>query len=107
MSARRAAAHDRSSEPADAFSLFDNEEAVLGRSEVMLTRLVEVGDGVRELADAYRRSYREQRQLVRLSDRIQLDLHRANQRLAEQQRELRLLNDALSAEIEHLSLIHI
>ncbi|MGT2486483.1 hypothetical protein ACU4GA_12115 [Methylobacterium oryzae CBMB20] len=38
---------------------------------------------------------------MRLSDRMQLDLHRANQRLAEQQRALRHLNDALSAEIEH------
>ena len=101
MSAHRAPAHDLLSEPADAFSLFDTEEAVLGRSEVMLARLAEVGDGVRELAGAYRRSYHEQRRLVRLSDRMQLDLHRANQRMAEQQRALRHLNDALSAEIEH------
>jgi diguanylate cyclase (GGDEF)-like protein len=101
VSAHRAPAHDLLSEPADAFSLFDTEEAVLGRSEVMLARLAEVGDGVRELAGAYRRSYHEQRRLVRLSDRMQLDLHRANQRLAEQQRTLRHLNDALSAEIEH------
>ncbi|SDA27358.1 diguanylate cyclase (GGDEF) domain-containing protein [Methylobacterium sp. UNC378MF] len=101
MSAHRAPAHDLLSEPADAFSLFDTEEAVLGRSEVMLARLAEVGDGVRELAGAYRRSYHEQRRLVRLSDRMQLDLHRANQRMAEQQRALRHLNDALTAEIEH------
>ncbi len=101
MSAKQAPAPDLLSEPADAFSLFDTEEAVLGRSEVMLARLAEVGDGVRELAGAYRRSYHEQRRLVRLSDRMQLDLHRANQRLAEQQRTLRHLNDALSAEIEH------
>ena len=61
MSPHRAPAHDLLSEPADAFSLFDTEEAVLGRSEVMLARLAEVGDGVRELAGAYRRSYHEQR----------------------------------------------
>lgn len=103
MSARRAPTQGDQPESADAFSLFGNEEAVLGRSEVMLTRLAEVGDGVLELAGAYRRSYHEQRRLVRLSDRMQLDLQRANQRLAEQQRELRLLNDALSAEIEHRS----
>lgn len=101
MSAHRAQPSDLLSEPADAFSLFDTEEAVLGRSEVMLARLAEVGDGVRELASAYRRSYHEQRRMVRLSDRMQLDLHRANQRLAEQQRALRHLNDALSEEIEH------
>jgi diguanylate cyclase (GGDEF)-like protein len=101
VSAHRAPAPDLLSEPADAFSLFDTEEAVLGRSEVMLARLAEVGDGVRELAGAYRRSYHEQRRLVRLSDRMQLDLHRANQRMAEQQRALRHLNDALTAEIEH------
>ncbi|MFE1603078.1 GGDEF domain-containing protein [Methylobacterium sp. ID0610] len=84
----------------DAFSLFDTEEAVLGRTEVMLAGLAEVADGVRDLAGAYRRGYREQRRLVRLSDRMQGDLQRANLRLAEQQRELQALNEALSSEIE-------
>lgn len=100
MSTRRATAGSRPGETGDAFSLFGNEEAVLGRTEVMLARLGEVGDGVRDLAGAYRRSYHEQRRLVRLSDRMQLDLQRANQRMAEQQRELQLLNTALSGEIE-------
>ena len=101
MSTRRAAAENRPGKDAgDAFSLFGNEEAVLGRTEVMLSQLAEVGDGVRDLAGAYRRSYHEQRRLVRLSDRMQLDLQRINQRMAEQQRELQLLNTALSSEIE-------
>ena len=86
---------------ADEFSLFDNEEAVLGRTEVMLARLAEVAQGVQELAGAYRRGYREQRRLVRMSDRMQGDLQRANLRLADQQRDLQSLNEALSGEIEH------
>ncbi|ACA16273.1 diguanylate cyclase [Methylobacterium sp. 4-46] len=85
---------------ADAFSLFGTEEAVLARTDLMLDRLSEVAGGVRDLAQAYRRSYREQRRLVRLSDRMQGDLQRANARLAEQQREMQALNAALSGEIE-------
>lgn len=86
---------------ADTFSLYDAEEAVLTRAEAMLSGLSEVAGGVQALADAYRRGYREQRRLVRLSDRMQLDLQKANQRLAEQQRDLQALNAALSGEIEH------
>ncbi|UMY17494.1 GGDEF domain-containing protein [Methylobacterium organophilum] len=85
----------------DAFSLFDNEEAVLARTDDMLARLAEVAAGVRDLAEAYRRGYREQRQIVRMSDRMQSDLQRANQWLADQQRDLQMLNEALSTEIEH------
>lgn len=85
----------------DGFSLFDAEEAIIGRADVMLTRLSEMADGVQELAGAYRRGTREQRRLVRMSDRMQLELQRANQRMAEQQRELQALNAALSSEIEH------
>ncbi|MGE7414895.1 GGDEF domain-containing protein [Methylobacterium tarhaniae] len=86
--------------PANVFSLFDNEEAVLDRTDVMLTQLAAVADGVKVLAEAYRRGYREQRRLVRLSDRMQADLQKANKRLAEQQRDLQSLNHALSGEIE-------
>ena len=83
------------------FSLYATEEAVLEKSEVMLSRLSEVAGGVQDLAEAYRRSYREQRQLVRMSDRMQSDLQSAVQRLAEQARELQDLNAKLSTEIEH------
>ncbi|WP_082173291.1 GGDEF domain-containing protein, partial [Methylobacterium platani] len=85
---------------ANVFSLFDNEEAILDRTEVMLTQLAAVADGVKVLAEAYRRGYREQRRLVRLSDRMQADLQKANKRLGEQQRDLQSLNEALSGEIE-------
>ena len=85
----------------DGFSLFDAEEAIIGRTDVMLARLSEVADGVQELAGAYRRGTREQRRLVRMSDRMQSELQRMNQRMAEQQRELQTLNTALSSEIEH------
>ena len=85
----------------DAFSLFDNEEAVIARADAMQTRLAEMAGGVKELAGAYRRGTREQRRLVRLSDRMQRDLQQANARLAEQQRDLQSLNEALSSEIDH------
>ncbi|KQP16745.1 GGDEF domain-containing protein [Methylobacterium sp. Leaf93] len=85
----------------DAFSLYDTEEAVLGKTDGMLAGLAQVAGGVQQLAEAYRRSYREQRRLVRMSDRMQLDLQKANHRLAEQQRDLQALNEALSGEIEH------
>ena len=90
-----------SAKPEDTFSLYDAEEAVLTRSEAMLAGLTDVAGGVKALADAYRRGYREQRRLVRLSDRMQLDLQKANQALAEQRRDLQVLNAALSSEIEH------
>lgn len=85
----------------DNFSLFDAEDAIIGRTDVMLARLAEVAEGVQELAGAYRRGTREQRRLVRMSDRMQLEMQRVNQRMAEQQRELQALNEALSGEIEH------
>ncbi|TGD95627.1 GGDEF domain-containing protein [Methylobacterium nonmethylotrophicum] len=94
---RRGAGHTGAG---NVFSLFDNEEAVLDRTEIMLTQLAAVADGVKVLAEAYRRGYREQRRLVRLSDRMQADLQKANKRLAEQQRDLQSLNAALSGEIE-------
>ncbi|MDO9429062.1 MAG: GGDEF domain-containing protein [Methylobacterium sp.] len=85
----------------DAFSLYDAEEAVIRQAEAMLAGLSDAAAGVNALADAYRRGYREQRRLVRMSDRMQLDLQRANQCLAEQRRDLQTLNEALSKEIEH------
>ncbi|KQP42538.1 diguanylate cyclase [Methylobacterium sp. Leaf104] len=85
----------------DSFSLYDAEEAVLTRTEAMLSGLSDVAGGVQALADAYRRGYREQRRLVRMSDRMQLDLQKANHCLAEQRRDLQALNAALSSEIEH------
>lgn len=82
------------------FSLFEVEERVLRDAEDMVRKLDEVANGLRTLADAYRRGYREQRRLVRLSDRMQGELHRANRNLTEQASTLRDLNAALEAEIE-------
>jgi diguanylate cyclase (GGDEF)-like protein len=65
---------DRNPRDDDAFSLFDTEERVLAEAEAMIRQLHEVARGVQNLADAYRRSYREQQRLVRLSDRMQHEL---------------------------------
>jgi len=81
------------------FSLFDQEERVLQNAASMVDMLTDVAGGVRELADAYRQSYREQKRLLRISDRLQLDLHQANQTLATQADDLKHLNLALRNEI--------
>lgn len=86
--------------PAAGFSLYDTEERVLEEAERMLRRLDEMARGVRSLAHAYRQSYREQRRLVKVSDRMQRELQNANQRLADQGADLQQLNQALAAEIE-------
>jgi diguanylate cyclase (GGDEF)-like protein len=82
------------------YSLFDTEERVIDQAGGMIVKLQDVAGGVQALADAYRQSYNEQRRLVRLSDRMQLELQTANQRLAEQAAELQQLNFALAAEVE-------
>ncbi|MGE0255713.1 MAG: GGDEF domain-containing protein [Alphaproteobacteria bacterium] len=110
------------------YSLFDNEERILAETEALLHRLedaartgasplaqVEVTAGLRAIAEALRRSYAEERRLVRLSDRMQLDLQTANRRLAEQTSELSALNrrmvrevaqrEALTRELEQLATI--
>lgn len=91
---------DSSGQTDSGFSLFDEEERVLEQTQTMLHKLEEVADGVRGLAQAYGKSYREQRRLVRLSDRMQLDLQTANARLEEQAEELKALNRALAEEVE-------
>ncbi|WP_244475660.1 GGDEF domain-containing protein [Methylobacterium sp. Leaf466] len=83
------------------FSLYDAEEAVLVSTTEMLAGLTEMAGGVRSLADSYRRSLREQKRLVRMSDRMQSELQKANHCLAEQRRDLQSLNEALEGEIRH------
>lgn len=85
---------------ADSFSLFEGEEQVIQHSARMVVDLESVADGVRVLADAYRRSYREQRRLVRLSDRMQLELQRAKREQEEQGLRLAALNAQLTTEIQ-------
>lgn len=87
------------------YSLFEHEEKVIQRTNDMLAELEDVAAGVRCLADAYRQSYNEQRRLVRLSDRMQFELHRANQNLNEQTENFRALNEKLTGEIEQRKLL--
>ncbi|ABI56365.1 diguanylate cyclase [Alkalilimnicola ehrlichii MLHE-1] len=86
--------------PGPRFSLFDQEEALLAHAEEMVGKLDQVADGVRALADAYRQSYRSQTRLLRMSDRMQLDLQQANQKLEAQAESLRTLNEALEKEVQ-------
>lgn len=82
------------------YSLYAHEESVIRRAEDMLGKLDEVAGGVRSLAHAYREGYRETARLVRISDRMQLDLHEANRTLTAQAADLQRLNEALRKEIE-------
>lgn len=77
--------------------LFFNEEEVLAESEQMLRHLDEVASGVRNLAGAYRQAYKEQAKLVRVSDRMQLELHGINHRLSQEVEERRRLAEDLAA----------
>ncbi|NEV61049.1 GGDEF domain-containing protein [Thiorhodococcus minor] len=84
----------------EGYTLYAREESVIRRAEDMLDKLEEVSGGVRDLATAYREGYRETARLVRISDRMQLDLHEANRKLTSQAEDLKRLNAALQAEIE-------
>lgn len=68
-----------------AFNLFDAEDRVLEEAEALRLRLAaspeEVRDGVAALVEAFRRSVREQRRLVKVSDRLQAQLASLNQEL--------------------------
>lgn len=89
----------QSTDPQDPFSLFGEEEQMIAQVEEMARQLDGVSGGVKRLSDAYRQSYREQRRMVRISDRLQLDLQRANQTLQSQALELQTLNAALKSEM--------
>jgi signal transduction histidine kinase len=83
------------SQQSTTFTLFTNEERVLDDAERMIRSLEAVGDGVNALAKAYRRSYDEQRRLLRVSDRVQADLQKTNDQLQEKTRELEAVNERL------------
>jgi diguanylate cyclase (GGDEF)-like protein len=83
----------------DGFSLFAQEEQTLRDADVVISQLATAGVAVRKLADSYRQTYREQRRMLRISDRMQLDLQKANHTLQEQALQLNQLNLALKAEI--------
>ena len=90
------------------FTLFDNEERMAGRAEAALRDLdfgsEEARAAYSELLDAYRKSLREQRRMMRLGDRLQEQLSTANQELArrraEAERALQQLRDAQDSLIQ-------
>ncbi len=68
------------------FDLFEAEERALQRGEELLATLPNAGpeavaEGVSALLSAFKKSYREQRRMVRLSDRLQEQLATLNQEL--------------------------
>ena len=81
------------SEPSAAggFSLFDAEERRLADAGRLLERIKDGDPGllaeVRALADAYSRSVREQRRLVKVSDRLQNQMALLNQELERRRAE--------------------
>ena len=84
----------------DSPSLFDREQRVVANAAAMVDKLDLVSKGVHELARAYTQGLKEQQRLVRLSDRTQLDLREAQDRLLKQAEELRALNAKLSQEVD-------
>lgn len=84
------------------FNLFNAEEKILVQAESLTGRLDEVPadlrDGVSSLIEAYRRGVREQRRLVRVSDRLQGQLatlnHELTRRRAEAEEALSRLEEA-------------
>lgn len=87
------------------YSLFAEEEELISQAEGMVGRLEEVAAWVRNLTLSYRRMYREQQRVLKFSDRMQLELQEANQRLNEQAEHLKKLNETLSVEIEQRKLL--
>lgn len=75
----------------DGFNLFDAEERALAQAEALAARHgdlpPELKDGVAALIEAYRRGVREQRRLVKVSDRLQAQLATVNQELARRREE--------------------
>lgn len=98
------------------FSIFDNEEKVIKQAEDLATSFDAhaklVHENMKSLASGYRRSFREQQRLIRLSDRQQdqlrqvtIELQNANERLEEQAQKLEGLNAALQEEIKQKRLL--
>ena len=98
------------------FSIFDNEEKVIKQAEDLATSFDVhaklVHENMKSLTVGYRRSFREQQRLIRLSDRQQEQLRQmtvalqdANERLEEQAQKLEGLNCALQEEIKQKKLL--
>lgn len=98
------------------FTIFDNEEKVIKQAEDLANSFDAhaklVHENMKSLAVGYRRSFREQQRLIRLSDRQQeqlrqmtVELQNANERLEEQAKKLEGLNSALQEEIKQKKLL--
>jgi diguanylate cyclase (GGDEF)-like protein len=98
------------------FSIFDNEEKVIKQAENLASSFDEhaklVHENMKSLALGYRRSFREQQRLIRLSDRQQeqlrnmtVELQCANDRLEDQAKILAELNAALQDEIKQKKIL--
>lgn len=92
------------------YSLFCNEEEIIRQAEDLSRdfsqKATEVQLSIRNLIEAYSRSYREQQRLVRVSDRQQeqlrqmtLELKEKTRQMGEQALHLQALNNALEGEI--------
>ncbi|WP_096700457.1 ATP-binding protein [Magnetospirillum sp. 15-1] len=88
------------------FNLFDAEEKSLEQAEDLRRRLEQapepVRDGIATLIEAYSRSVREQRRLVRVSDRLQAQLASVNQELGKRKAEAEDALETLKAAQESL-----
>jgi diguanylate cyclase (GGDEF)-like protein len=98
------------------FSIFDNEEKVIKQAEDLATSFDAhaklVHENMKSLASGYRRSFREQQRLIRLSDRqqeqlrqITVDLQDANIKLEDQAQILEGLNRTLQEEIKQKKIL--
>ena len=90
-------------------SLYFNEEQVVEQAELLAEALEqdfcsrsgeEVLENLHGLITSYRKSFREQQRLVRVSDRQQEQLRQVTRELQEKTLALQVLNQALEAEIE-------
>lgn len=88
------------------FNLFDAEEKSLEQAESLRRQLAEAPQPIRQgldsLIDAYSRSVREQRRLVKVSDRLQGQLASLNQELGRRRSEAEDALESLKAAQESL-----
>ncbi len=86
------------------FSIFDNEEKVIRQAEELAVSFSShaglVRENMKSLIAGYRKSYREQQRLVRVSDRQQEQLRQLTVELREAKDELKSFNEKLSERVE-------
>jgi C4-dicarboxylate-specific signal transduction histidine kinase len=86
------------------FSIFDNEEKVIKQAEELADSFSShaelVHENMKSLIAGYRKSYKEQQRLVRVSDRQQEQLRQLTVELREAKDELKSFNEKLSERVE-------